>query len=254
MKRQVIVLALITAAAVSTWAAVAYNQSIVAIFGSGNPDTGWTADTANGITVALRGKDRINSSTANINGVYGPYATGLDPGATSPRATWNWEFSINSGSVPLNTYDYYVAIDSDRSQCINYTVVDALTNWTDNSYGFNTTANGQGVEGTSGPPNDYAATYTIAQQSQNLVFVGGNPSLPGTYNYELYAVEKGDGPSGVRLASVGITVVVGSGGAVCNVPTDKNQCKNGGWSSMTRIDATPFKNQGDCIQYVNTGR
>ena len=253
MKRKLLVLTLLSAAVLSVGAAVSYNAMITAIYGSGNPNTGWTADSSNGITLALRGKDRISASTANTSGMYGPYAVGTDP-ANSNRSTWNWDFSINSGSVPLNTYDYYVAIDTDRSQCINYTVVDALTNWTDSSYGFSTTANGQGVEGTSGPPNDYAATYTVVQQSQNLTFIGGNPNLPGTYNYELFAVEKGDGPGGVRLASVGIKVVVGSGGAVCNVPTDKNQCKNDGWSSMTRLDASPFKNQGDCIQYVNTGK
>ena len=38
------------------------------------------------------------------------------------------------------------------------------------------------------------------------------------------------------------------------VPTDKNQCKNGGWQFLERADTTLFKNQGDCIQYVNTGR
>lgn len=35
-------------------------------------------------------------------------------------------------------------------------------------------------------------------------------------------------------------------------PTNKDQCKNGGWKKFD----TPrtFKNQGDCIQYVNTGK
>ncbi len=35
-------------------------------------------------------------------------------------------------------------------------------------------------------------------------------------------------------------------------PTNKDQCKNGGW----QIFNTPrtFMNQGDCIQFVNTGR
>jgi len=37
-------------------------------------------------------------------------------------------------------------------------------------------------------------------------------------------------------------------------PTDKDQCKNGGWQSLSRADGTTFKNQGDCIQYVNTGK
>jgi hypothetical protein len=38
-----------------------------------------------------------------------------------------------------------------------------------------------------------------------------------------------------------------------NAAALKDQCKNGGWRSMTRADGTPFKNQGDCIQYTNTG-
>ena len=37
-------------------------------------------------------------------------------------------------------------------------------------------------------------------------------------------------------------------------PTTKDECKNGGWKYLARADATTFKNQGDCIQYVNTGK
>lgn len=36
-----------------------------------------------------------------------------------------------------------------------------------------------------------------------------------------------------------------------NVPTTEAQCKNGGWTSATRREGSPFKNQGDCMQYVN---
>jgi len=39
-----------------------------------------------------------------------------------------------------------------------------------------------------------------------------------------------------------------------NVATAKDECKKGGWEDMTRADGTTFKNQGDCIQYVNTGK
>lgn len=35
-------------------------------------------------------------------------------------------------------------------------------------------------------------------------------------------------------------------------PTTKDQCKNGGW--MTFNTPRSFKNQGDCIQFVNTGK
>jgi hypothetical protein len=37
-------------------------------------------------------------------------------------------------------------------------------------------------------------------------------------------------------------------------PTTAAQCKNGGWQTRLRPNGTPFKNQGDCIQYVNTGK
>ena len=39
-----------------------------------------------------------------------------------------------------------------------------------------------------------------------------------------------------------------------NVPTTAAQCKNGGWSTSVRSDGSTFKNQGDCMQYVNTGK
>lgn len=39
-----------------------------------------------------------------------------------------------------------------------------------------------------------------------------------------------------------------------NPPTNANSCKNNGWQTRTRLDGSTFKNQGDCIQYVNTGK
>jgi hypothetical protein len=37
-------------------------------------------------------------------------------------------------------------------------------------------------------------------------------------------------------------------------PTNMNQCKNGAWQTRVRANGSRFKNQGDCIQYVNTGK
>ena len=34
----------------------------------------------------------------------------------------------------------------------------------------------------------------------------------------------------------------------------KDDCKKGGWEDLERADGTSFKNQGDCIQYMNTGK
>jgi hypothetical protein len=36
-------------------------------------------------------------------------------------------------------------------------------------------------------------------------------------------------------------------------PQSRDDCKDGGWEELTRDDGSSFKNQGDCIQYANTG-
>ena len=38
------------------------------------------------------------------------------------------------------------------------------------------------------------------------------------------------------------------------VPTTRDNCSHDGWRDRTRADGTPFRNQGDCVQYVETGR
>lgn len=39
-----------------------------------------------------------------------------------------------------------------------------------------------------------------------------------------------------------------------HVATDKAACMKGGWETLYRADFSLFKNQGDCVQYVNTGK
>jgi hypothetical protein len=54
------------------------------------------------------------------------------------------------------------------------------------------------------------------------------------------------------LTLVGNTGVGGPGDlAFTPVPTNKSQCKMAGWRTNF---AFAFKNQGDCIQFVNTGK
>ena len=38
------------------------------------------------------------------------------------------------------------------------------------------------------------------------------------------------------------------------IPQTKDDCKGGGWKDLVRADGSSFKNQGDCVSYVNTGR
>lgn len=190
-----------------------FDQNIVAIFGSGNPNTGWTTDvnSETGIVLALRAKNRENASTANVAGTYAEPVGLQQP--NNNRARWNWEFSIDSGAVMLDQYDYYIGVDTDPSVGISLQIVDALSSFADNSYGTSSTLNGQGVEGTAAA---LAGSNTVVQQSQNILFWGQNATINATYDYTLYAVAKGAGYDGDKIASTSITVVVGSGGASVN--------------------------------------
>lgn len=38
------------------------------------------------------------------------------------------------------------------------------------------------------------------------------------------------------------------------IPVNPQQCKSGGWATMVRADGSTFKNQGDCVSYVETGK
>ncbi|HUG12344.1 MAG TPA: hypothetical protein VMM36_15100, partial [Opitutaceae bacterium] len=191
--------------------------------------------TGSGIQLGLRAKYRNDYPVVALRGTIPSDGAGTYtfPVFGGPRGPFNYEFSINSdvvaGLSPLSACDFYLAVDNDPSGCVSYTAVKPLFHWVDNSYGNDATANGMGVEPTNLLPDltavntaylGYPTTYSIAQGSQNITFgdyPGGGFVQPGpadaTYNYELYAVASGDGPNGARLASVGITVVVGSGGA-----------------------------------------
>ncbi len=54
-------------------------------------------------------------------------------------------------------------------------------------------------------------------------------------------------PNGIGFLTFDYTINL-TGAAPC-VPTNKEQCKNGGWRNY----GTMFKNQGDCVSFVATG-
>ncbi len=187
MKKHVVALLSLFAVATSV-PALEYNQTITAIFGSGNPDGGWTTGTGGGIELGLRAKNRDDGSTPNVDGVYS-FPTGYAVGNPA-RALWNFEFSIDTGAQSLSTYDFYLGIDTDAGAGVNYLIslVDPLSAFGGNSFGKWNTLNGQGVE--ISLTDALNEGYTVAQNSQNIAFFGQNPEAPGIYDYRLFAVAK----------------------------------------------------------------
>jgi hypothetical protein len=92
--------------------------------------------------------------------------------------------------------------------------------------------------------NDVGFLLANVYDSGGLVYLAGMINL-GVVNldsaYQLTSVQ-------VYPAAVRIQGALPATGP----PTNREQCKNGGWMTFT----TPrrFNNQGDCIQFVNTGR
>jgi hypothetical protein len=66
--------------------------------------------------------------------------------------------------------------------------------------------------------------------------------------------DDGDGVADTNDACPGTPSGTQVNASGCPLAVNGNQCKSGGWQTLFRANGTPFKNQGDCIQYVNTGK
>ncbi|MBK8002196.1 MAG: VPDSG-CTERM sorting domain-containing protein [Verrucomicrobia bacterium] len=163
------------------------DQTITAIFGSGNPDTGWTTGTGTGgIELGLRARNRDDGTTPNVNGEYA-FLPGLSAAVILPWPFWNFEFSIDVGAQMFTMYDFYLGIDMDSGVGVDY--VNSLINplsW--RTTATESSANGQGDE--TSFANAQIEGYTIAQNSLNIAFLGLDPNAPGIYDYRLFAVSK----------------------------------------------------------------
>jgi hypothetical protein len=94
---------------------------------------------------------------------------------------------------------------------------------------------------TSGPYTDAHIGALAVRPTDGVIFASSG--MPG----EIFTLST----EGV-LTLIGSTGVGGPGDlAFTPLPSSKTQCKNAGWRTNF---AFAFKNQGDCIQFVNTGK
>jgi hypothetical protein len=124
-------------------------------------------------------------------------------------------------------------------------------------------------------PSTFGPSVTVTNNNFNLTVmsfgIGIEPGLtptggPLTGGCNWWGSPDGPGPvgpgSGARVSpNVAYSpwaIAPGVGPVfICagnNTPTTEAQCKNGGWTRTVRPDGTPFKNQGDCVSFVNTGQ
>ncbi len=93
----------------------------------------------------------------------------------------------------------------------------------------------------------YVTWNTIVANNPNAVIVGG------------FGLNQGSGNPALTASSDALTLGY-NGDCITydfepyRVARSKDDCKLGSWQTVKRADGTSFKNQGQCIQYVNTGK
>ncbi len=129
-----------------------------------------------------------------------------------------------------------------------------------NSQGYNLIGNTSGMTVTGdetgniynvnpllGPLQDNGgSTFTHALLPGSPAIDAGNSTLTTDQRGFMRPVDIPSYPNAANGSDIGAFEYQGA------TPTNKDQCKNGGW--MTFDFPRTFKNQGDCIQFVNTGK
>jgi hypothetical protein len=203
------------------------------IFGSGNANGGFTVATGAGIELGLRAKVRYDANGQpknQFNQVGNTNTYVFDPSAGNApagRATWNWEWSVNSNvdgtGGNLSDFIYEIAIYKDGTDPSLAARADLINNPIamlafDHAFGDNTTTAANNEVGSILNYADMIANFNVAQNSSNFGFLSfffGGTSMSdweagdaGTYIITLTAFENLQGVRGDELVSTNINVVV----------------------------------------------
>jgi hypothetical protein len=171
-------------------------------FGTGNPDGNFAVATDGTVQLGLKAITRGVAPPIVPSGNF-YYIT---PGAGTPGdVTWNFVFSVNTGSSALNLYNYSMTITDDMTSLTNtfdpdptLLTDDALVN------GSGTVCNGGGTPACTKPYN--AANYDGFQNSENLGFgflPGFNVNSSDEYTIVLTATPTTGGSAVTDTINVG---------------------------------------------------
>lgn len=212
-------------------AAVTYNTGLAAppgtYYGTGNPNTHWVVNNANGAEIGLQTLLRYSGSVAPSPTNSSTYYVPLGPTTVSGKtgSAWGFAFSLNLSGAGLTLSD--VSTSLQMQDVANGTTgsFDVLS--IPDNYGWGPS----GEDANSGDANnslDASADYGV-QNAEALSYSsiagafndsGYNMNQNDTYNF-LFSVtcKSGTSCAGQQLASVDSTVIAGSGAPVPEPPT-----------------------------------
>jgi hypothetical protein len=99
-------------------------------------------------------------------------------------------------------------------------------------------------------PINGCATPPCYQSWSGIVAANPDATILGGFG-----VNQGSGSGGLIAATDALTIAAAGSRWTYNfepfrTPTTKDDCKNGGWQNLRAADGSSFKNQGQCVSYV----
>ncbi len=183
--------------------------------------------------------DHVGTRLANINAI--SYATYRDPASTAPAVqlpSVNIEVDYNGPSVAGG----YTSL-----------VFEPVYNPTQGPVQSGVWQTWNGIPGIwwSTRPINGCAVSPCYQSWSAIVAANPDATILGGFG-----VNQGSGSGGLIAATDALTLRVSGTTWTYNfepfrTPLTKDDCKNGGWQNVRAADGSPFKNQGQCVSYVN---
>ena len=213
------------------------------------------------VNVTVQG-NFIHDITSDTRGAYGVLVANVTPGTSGLKVLDNTVSNLTGGG-----WVQAIGLEGDTPGVIvNGNSISNLTDLTPSvpsgsiAVWFEANPSFSTAQVHSNNLNLTAASFGIAVDPA----IAGSGSVDGTCNWwgSASGPTAASNPAGTG-AQVGPRVsyqpwlIAPAPGGACiggNVPTNKDQCKDGGWMTQVRPDGSTFKNQGDCIQFVNTGK
>ena len=184
--------------------------------------------------------DHVGTALSDIDAI--SYATYRTAGSAQQVTSINIEIDRNGGT--LDAGDYAVLVFEPVYNTAQGAVVDGVWQTWDAYNGGNATWwSSRAIPGVCAF-SCFVTWDAIVAANPDAVIVGG------------FGVNQGSGNPGLDAATDVLTI--GYGGDSVTYDFERtftgDRCKKDGWQNVNRADGTPFKNQGDCNQYVNTGK
>ena len=189
--------------------------------------------------------DHIGTSLSDINQI--GYSTYRTAGTLQQVAALNIQVDVNGTATPggFTTLVFEPVYNTNQG-----TVVDGAWQTWDAYLGGN--AIWWSSNPIPGAPNrdTFVSWQSIVANNPDAVIVGG------------FGVNQGSGNPALTTAVDNLSLGYGGAEATCvtydfepfRVATSRDDCKDGGFQNVKRADGSSFKNQGQCVQYVNTGK